>query len=182
MPVSPDEPFVIQPLLAYIGPGAGVALLSSFLVILTTMVLVLFSLLLLPFRLVWRALRRKTRGKPWVKRLIIVGVDGQDPQLTERFMKEGKLPNFSKLAETGCYRRLRTTFPSLSPTAWSSFATGTDPGKHNIFDFLGRDTRTYLPVLSSAHIGDVDRFLKLGKYRVPLRKPDLRLLRRSKPS
>lgn len=31
---------MIQPLLAYIGPGAGVALLSSFLVILTTMVLV----------------------------------------------------------------------------------------------------------------------------------------------
>ena len=97
-------------------------------------------------------------------------------------MKEGKLPNFSKLADRGCYRRLRTTFPSLSPTAWSSFATGTDPAKHNIFDFLGRDTRTYLPVLSSAHIGDGERFLKIGKYRIPLRKPELRLLRKSKPS
>jgi predicted AlkP superfamily phosphohydrolase/phosphomutase len=173
---------LIQPILAYIGPGAGVALLSSFLVLLTTMVVVVFSLLLMPFRLLWRAIRRKKRLKPWVKRLIIVGLDGQDPQLTERFMKEGKLPNFSKLADMGCYRRLRTTFPSLSPTAWSSFATGTDPGKHNIFDFLGRDTRTYLPVLSSAHIGDVDKFLKIGKYRIPLRKPELRLLRKSKPS
>jgi len=173
---------LIQPLLAYIGPGAGVALLSSFLVLLTTMVVVVFSLLLMPFRLLWRAIRRKKRLKPWVKRLIIVGLDGQDPQLTERFMKEGKLPNFSKLAEMGCYRRLRTTFPSLSPTAWSSFATGTDPAKHNIFDFLSRDTRTYLPVLSSAHIGDVEKFLKIGKYRIPLRKPELRLLRKSKPS
>jgi len=173
---------LIQPILAYIGPGAGVALLSSFLVLLTTMVVVVFSLLLMPFRLLWRAIRRKKRLKPWVRRLIIVGVDGQDPQLTERFMKEGKLPNFSKLADMGCYRRLRTTFPSLSPTAWSSFATGTDPAKHNIFDFLGRDTRTYLPVLSSAHIGDVEKFLKIGKYRIPLRKPELRLLRKSKPS
>jgi predicted AlkP superfamily phosphohydrolase/phosphomutase len=173
---------LIQPLLAYIGPGAGVALLSSFLVILTTMVLVVFSVLLLPFRMLWRALRRKKRLEPWVKRLVIVGLDGQDPQITERFMKEGKLPNFSKLAEMGCYRRLRTTFPSLSPTAWSSFATGTEPGKHNIFDFLGRDPRTYLPVLSSAHIGDVERFLKIGRYRIPLRKPELRLLRKSKPS
>jgi predicted AlkP superfamily phosphohydrolase/phosphomutase len=174
--------FLIQPILAYIGPGAGVALLSSFLVLLTTMVVVVFSLLLMPFRLLWRAIRRKKRLKPWVKRLIIVGLDGQDPQLTERFMKEGKLPNFSKLADMGCYRRLRTTFPSLSPTAWSSFATGTDPAKHNIFDFLSRDTRTYLPVLSSAHIGDVEKFLKIGKYRIPLRKPELRLLRKSKPS
>jgi predicted AlkP superfamily phosphohydrolase/phosphomutase len=173
---------LIQPILAYIGPGAGVALLSSFLVMLTTMVVVVFSLLLMPFRLLWRMLRRKKRLKPWVKRLIVVGLDGQDPQITERFMKEGKLPNFSKLAEMGCYRRLRTTFPSLSPTAWSSFATGTDPAKHNIFDFLGRDTRTYLPVLSSAHIGDVERFLKIGKYRIPLKKPELRLLRKSKPS
>jgi len=173
---------LIQPLLAYIGPGAGVALLSSFLVLLTTMVVVVFSLLLMPFRLLWRAIRRQKRLKPWVKRLIIVGLDGQDPQLTDRFMKEGKLPNFSKLAEMGCYRRLRTTFPSLSPTAWSSFATGTDPAKHNIFDFLSRDTRTYLPVLSSAHIGDVEKFLKIGKYRIPLRKPELRLLRKSKPS
>ncbi|PYQ05893.1 MAG: nucleotide pyrophosphatase [Acidobacteria bacterium] len=146
------------------------------------MVVVVFSLLLMPFRLLWRAIRRQKRLKPWVKRLIIVGLDGQDPQLTERFMKEGKLPNFSKLADRGCYRRLRTTFPSLSPTAWSSFATGTDPAKHNIFDFLGRDTRTYLPVLSSAHIGDVEKFLKIGKYRIPLRKPELRLLRKSKPS
>jgi predicted AlkP superfamily phosphohydrolase/phosphomutase len=173
---------LIQPLLAYIGPGAGVALLSSFLVLLTTMVVVVFSLLLLPFRLLWRAIRRKKRLKPWVKRLIIVGLDGQDPQLTDRFMKEGKLPNFSRLAEMGCYRRLRTTFPSLSPTAWSSFATGTEPAKHNIFDFLSRDTRTYLPVLSSAHIGDVEKFLKIGKYRIPLRKPELRLLRKSKAS
>jgi len=173
---------LIQPILAYIGPGAGVALLSSFLVMLTTMVVVIFSLLLMPFRLLWRTIRRKKRLKPWVKRLIVVGLDGQDPQITERFMKEGKLPNFAKLAEMGCYRRLRTTFPSLSPTAWSSFATGTDPAKHNIFDFLGRDTRTYLPVLSSAHIGDVERFLKIGKYRIPLKKPELRLLRKSKPS
>src|SRR5207245_11654086 len=104
-----------------------------------------------------------------------LGTARQDRQPTERLMKEGKLPNFSKLADMGCYRRLRTTFPSLSPTAWSSFATGTDPAKHNIFDFLSRDTRTYLPVLSSAHIGDVEKFLKIGTYRIPLRKPELRL-------
>lgn len=168
------------PAQAYIGPGAGVALLSSFLVLLTTMVLVVFSLLLLPFRLLWRAIVRKKRLHPWVRRVVIVGLDGQDPQLTERFMKEGKLPNFSKLAAMGSYQRLRTTFPALSPTAWSSFATGTHPAKHNIFDFLTRDPRTYLPLLSSAHIGEVERFLKIGKYRIPLKKPELRLLRKSK--
>ncbi len=166
---------------AYIGPGAGFAVLGSFAVLLVTTVLAGVSLLLWPFRTLWRALRRRTRTKPLVRRLIFVGFDGQDARITERMMAEGKLPNFVRLAEQGCYRRLRTTFPSITPVAWSSFATGSNPGRHNIFDFLDRDPRTYLPRLSSAHIGPVERYLKLGKVRIPLAKPDIRLLRRSKP-
>jgi predicted AlkP superfamily phosphohydrolase/phosphomutase len=166
---------------AYIGPGAGFAVLGSFAVLLVTTLLASFSLLLWPFRTLWRAIRRRSKTKPLVKRLIFVGFDGQDAQITERMMAQGELPNFSKLSDQGCYHRLRTTFPSITPVAWSSFSTGTNPGKHNIFDFLDRDPRTYLPRLSSAHIGSVDRFLKIGKYRIPLKKPDIRLLRKSKP-
>ena len=40
-----------------------------------------------------------------------------------------------------------TTQSPESPTAWASFATGVNPGKHNIYDFLVRDTNTYLPDL-----------------------------------
>ena len=124
---------------------------------------------------------RASRLKPSIKRLIVVGLDGQEPTLTDRYMKAGKLPNFSKLAEMGSYSRLATTFPSVSPVAWSSFSTGTNPGRHNIFDFLDRDRRTYLPMLSSTHIGKTERFLRLGRYRIPLRAPAIRLLRKSKP-
>ncbi|HVQ12817.1 MAG TPA: alkaline phosphatase family protein, partial [Vicinamibacterales bacterium] len=166
---------------AYIGPGAGFALLSSFFVLLTTVVVAIASLLFWPFRALFRVLSGKTAPRAHIKRLIVVGLDGQDPKLTDRFMQEGLLPNFERLARMGCYRRLRTTFPSLSPVAWSSFSTGTNPGRHNIFDFLDRDRQTYLPVLSSTRVGKVPRFLKLGRYRLPLGKPSLRLLRRSKP-
>ncbi len=169
------------PAMAYVGPGAGFALLSSFLVFFTTVLLVFLSFLTWPFRMLWRALRRRKKAKPWIKRLIVVGFDGQDPGLTDRFMNEGKLPNFKKLSEMGCYKRLGTTFPSVSPVAWSTFCTGTHPAKHNIFDFLDRDTRTYLPFLSSTDIGSVERFLKIGKYRIPLQKPAIRILRKSKP-
>jgi predicted AlkP superfamily phosphohydrolase/phosphomutase len=150
---------------AYIGPGAGFAVLGSFAVIFVTMLLAGASLLVWPFRMLWRAIRRRTKSKPLVKRLIVVGFDGQEPTITERMMAEGKLPNFKKLQASGGYRRLRSTFPSITPVAWSSFTTGTNPGKHNIFDFLDRDPRTYLPRLSS----------------IPLAKPAIRLLRKSKP-
>ena len=153
---------------AYIGPGAGFALLSSFFVLLTTLVVAIASLLFWPFRALLRVIRGTKAPRARIKRLIVVGLDGQDPKLTDRFMQEGLLPNFDRLARMGCYRRLRTTFPSLSPVAWSSFSTGTNPGRHNIFDFLDRDRQTYLPVLSSARVGKVPRFLKLGRYRVPL--------------
>jgi predicted AlkP superfamily phosphohydrolase/phosphomutase len=138
-------------------------------------------LLAWPFKVMWRAVTRSTPPKASISRLIVVGLDGQDPKLTDQFMREGILPNFSALAASGSYQRLATTFPSLSPVAWSSFSTGGNPARHNIFDFLDRDRRTYLPMLSSARIGKVDRFLKIGRFRIPLRKPELRLLRRSKP-
>jgi predicted AlkP superfamily phosphohydrolase/phosphomutase len=166
---------------AYVGPGAGFAVLSSFLVLFTTIVVAVFSMLLWPFRLLWRSLRGRRPPKAAIRRLIIVGLDGQDPNLTDRFMREGVLPNFKKLAKTGSYTRLKTTYPSVSPVAWSSFSTGTNPSRHNIFDFLDRDRRTYLPVLSSARVGRVRRFLSIGRYRIPLERPELRLLRKSKP-
>ena len=166
---------------AYIGPGAGFAVLGSFAVLLVTALLAGVSILAWPFRTAWRALRHRRPSKPLVRRVIVVGFDGQDPRLTERLMDEGRLPNFSRLASRGSYQRLRTTFPSITPVAWSSFSTGTNPGRHNIFDFLDRDPRTYLPRLSSTEIGSVDRVLKLGRWRIPLAKPSIRLLRKSKP-
>src|SRR4029453_11607868 len=166
---------------AYIGPGAGFAVLGSFLVIFTTILIAIASILIWPFRALWRLARGQRPPRASIRRLIFVGLDGQDPTLTDRFMKEGLLPNFSKLAKIGSYRRLRTTYPSISPVAWSSFSTGVHPARHNIFDFLDRDRRTYLPVLSSAYIGKVDRFFKLGRYLIPRHRPEIRLLRKSKP-
>lgn len=166
---------------AYVGPGAGFVFITSFLVLFVSGFLAFLSLLAWPICALWRLLRRVGRPRPQVRRLIVVGYDGQDPKLTDRFMAEGMLPNFQALAAEGCYHRLASTFPSVSPVAWSSFSTGTHPAKHNIFDFLDRDRRTYLPVLSSTRIGRAGRVLSIGKWRIPFGKPSIRLLRRSKP-
>jgi predicted AlkP superfamily phosphohydrolase/phosphomutase len=81
------------------------------------------------------------------QKLVVIGFDGLDPDLVRQYLAENKLPNFKALVERGGLADLETTHSPESPTAWASFATGVNPGKHNIYDFLVRDTTTYLPDL-----------------------------------
>ena len=131
---------------AYVGPGAGFAVLSSFLTLFLASLQAIFAFLTWPIRQSFRFLRRRRayrRAK--TKRVVIMGFDGMDPELTERFIKEGKLPNLARLRENGTFHTLATTIPPISPVAWSSFLTGVNPGKHNIYDFLTPDRQRYLP-------------------------------------
>ncbi len=166
---------------AYIGPGAGFAFAGSLVVLLSTFALALATILLWPILWVWRRLRV---GNPLkharVRRVVILGLDGMDPGVTLRFMSEGRLPHFRQLAELGAFRPLATTLPSMSPVAWSSFATGVDPSRHAIYDFLTRDPRNYQPALSSTDIRPPRRILRIGRWRIPLSRPILRLLQRSR--
>ena len=167
---------------AYAGPGAGFAVLSSFWTIFVAFLYSFYALLTWPIRQLLRLFRRrKAYAKAQVKRVVIVGFDGMDPELANRFMNEGKLPNLTKLRDRGTFRPLRTTFPAISPVAWSTFQTGVNPGKHNIYDFLARDLKNYLPYLSSAQISEPKRHLRVGKYSLPLGKSDVKGLRKGTP-
>ena len=81
-------------------------------------------------------------------KVIVIGIDGMDPKITDKLIDEDKLPNFKKLADEGSYMNLNTSYPPHSPVAWTSIATGTNPGKHNIFDFIRRNKENYIPELS----------------------------------
>src|SRR5436305_9887619 len=89
-----------QTQLAYIGPGAGFAFLGSFLTIVLSLLASFVSFLLWPFRMLLSLIRRRHGfGKARVKKVIFLGLDGLDPNLTEKFMAEGKLPNLKQLKE-----------------------------------------------------------------------------------
>lgn len=60
------------------------------------------------------------------KRIIILGFDGLSPDIVEKLITQGKLPNFSQLKQEGSYRRLDTTSLSVSYSlVW--FCHGTEP-------------------------------------------------------
>lgn len=164
---------------AYVGPGAGFALVSSFLAFVVAFVTAAFALFTYPLRWLLKRLRHKRAPrKARVSRAILLGLDGLDPLICEKMMAEGELPNLSQLKERGTYRRLGTSNPAMSPVAWSSFATGADASYHGVFDFLSRDRRTYLPTLSSSSVYGGSRFLRVGPFRIPTRKGGVRFLRR----
>jgi predicted AlkP superfamily phosphohydrolase/phosphomutase len=79
-----------------------------------------------------------------VRQVVVVGFDGLDPRIFERLLAAGALPAFARVREAGGYGRVATTLPAQTPVAWSTFATGTNPGGHGIYDFIRRDPRSYL--------------------------------------
>lgn len=82
-----------------------------------------------------------------IRTVIVLGLDGLEPTIVERLLEAGELPHLASLRRQGGYTRVATTYPAQTPVAWSSFATGTNPGGHGIFDFIRRDPTTYRPEL-----------------------------------
>lgn len=68
-------------------------------------------------------------------RCVLIGLDGAEPSLVERWMTEGSLPNLSRLREYGDYQACSSTVPHATFPAWSSCVTGVNPGKHGVVDF-----------------------------------------------
>ena len=102
------------------------------------------------------------------QRVIILGIDGMDPQLLRQFMREGKMPNFAKLAAQGDFRELTTSIPPQSPVAWSNLITGMNAGGHGIFDFIHRDPKTLALYFSASRVEGPKHAIHLGSWTIPL--------------
>jgi predicted AlkP superfamily phosphohydrolase/phosphomutase len=131
----------------------------------------------------WWQGERRLHPEPGARaaaRTVVIGFDGMDPVLLQRWMDAGALPNFAALRRDGHYQTLATTTPAQSPVAWSSFATGTGPGAHGIYDFLHSDHAHYVPTFSIAESQPPETMEMLGMT-LPLGDGVMRNLRRGEP-
>jgi predicted AlkP superfamily phosphohydrolase/phosphomutase len=119
-------------------------------------------------------------SEPSMPRVVILGLDGMDHELTTRLMAEGRLPGLSRLEKMGGYAPLGSSIPAQSPVAWSDFITGQDAGVHGIFDFMHRDPQTMLPYLSTSRTEAPEHVLRLGDWQFPLDGGKVELLRRGR--
>lgn len=109
-----------------------------------------------------------SRSQSTGRRVIVLGVDGMDPQFVREHWSD--LPNLDRLRRQGDFKPLATTTPPQSPVAWATFITGMDPDGHGLYDFVHRDPATYLPYSSMSKAEDPKHTLSLGPYLFPLSK------------
>jgi predicted AlkP superfamily phosphohydrolase/phosphomutase len=108
-------------------------------------------------------------------RTLILGLDGATFDLLQPWIDEGRLPTLARVQREGASGPLESTFPPISAAAWSSFATGVNPGKHGVVDFyyprpgeyalntMSALARTALPLWSL--LGEAD--IKTGTVGLP---------------
>jgi predicted AlkP superfamily phosphohydrolase/phosphomutase len=122
---------------------------------------------------------RKGPPKSSGKKVIVIGIDGMDPRLTDLLMntkdEKGRplLPNLAKLREQGGFSALGTSIPPQSPVAWANFINGDGPGSHGIFDFIQRDPQeSYdsrnFPINSIAGVVPEEGHWDVGEHRLHL--------------
>ena len=82
----------------------------------------------------------------WFKkkpRILVIGLDGTPLSFVRQKMDEGALPGFKKLFDRGSLVEITSTHPFVSCVAWSTYMTGKNAAKHNIFGFIDRKPGTY---------------------------------------
>ena len=85
------------------------------------------------------------------RRVLVIGLDGATFDLIKPWAAEGYLPTLKRLLEDGAHGSLRSTVPPMTGPAWTSFATGVNPGKHRLYDWVAREEDSYrfLPVTAA---------------------------------
>jgi predicted AlkP superfamily phosphohydrolase/phosphomutase len=73
----------------------------------------------------------------------VVGLDGATFDLLRPWADQGQLPTIKRLMKEGAWGELRSTIPPMTAPAWTSFATGKNPGKHGLYDWIYRHRDSY---------------------------------------
>lgn len=87
------------------------------------------------------------------RRIAVIGLDGATFDLLDPLMDQGLMPNLQRLCREGTRADLRSTMPPYTAPAWTTFATGVNPGKHGCYDFLlPTDDLEQFDLCNSTHI------------------------------
>jgi len=110
---------------------------------------------------------------------MVIGLDCGTFDLIKPWVVDGYLPNLARLLQEGSHGILKSTIPTISPAAWTSFMTGKNPGKHGVYDFFQRKKDSYdvfivrnnLPALGTIFRHLSEAGYRVGAFNVPMTYP-----------
>ncbi|MCJ7666684.1 MAG: alkaline phosphatase family protein, partial [Anaerolineae bacterium] len=85
-----------------------------------------------------------------MRKVLVIGLDGATFDLLAPWIEMGRLPTLARLIEEGVSGALESTSPPISSAAWVSFATGKNPGKHGVVDFVHPEENGYRVTIVSS--------------------------------
>lgn len=88
-----------------------------------------------------------------VRRLLIVGWDCADPDITASLCSRGRLPNLAEIQSRGIHTAITSTVPPSSLPAWTTAFTGVEPGRHGLTEYVLKEPGAYRLRL----VGSADR-------------------------
>ncbi len=75
-------------------------------------------------------------------KVLVLGLDGMEPDTTRRMVDAGRMPNVKKILERGAARHdleLLGAMPTITPAQWTTLACGCYPATHGVTDFWNQD-------------------------------------------
>src|SRR5918992_5690577 len=110
---------------------------------------------------------------------VVIGLDGAAWHLLDPLLDAGLMPRLQALRAGGASGTLRSTVPTYTPPAWTSAATGVNPGRHGIYGFVEghaqyeRHELVHAGKVKSATIWEMANAqgLKAGIFHLPLTYP-----------
>jgi len=69
-----------------------------------------------------------------MRQVMVIGLDGATFRVIRPLVEAGRMPYLARLIEEGVHGVLWSTEPPKSPSAWASFMTGNNPGRHGIYN------------------------------------------------
>ena len=74
---------------------------------------------------------------------MVIGLDGGTWAAFDPLIDKGHMPFLADLKERSSYGVLNSTIPPFTMPAWSTFATGQNPGNHGVFSFFRHNVNGY---------------------------------------
>ncbi|MEW5802040.1 MAG: alkaline phosphatase family protein [bacterium] len=103
------------------------------------------------FDMAWiKRIKGESKGGSKKKRVLVIGLDGVPYTFLTHPKNAGKFPRMQELFQNGAFQRMRSVIPTISSVAWSSFMTGRNPAKHNIYGFIDRKANPFEPFIPTA--------------------------------